>query len=304
MNVVEIKGAKSFLKAISLDNKELSGFGCDFIFRGHANAEWEAVPSAFRSSSKLISESMLKPIGSRTNREQIEAEFFTLSTFINELNKNGFHVPSEEILNMDANIHGFVSFLTQIGRGELVWPPKIYHSTIAIAQHYGISTRFLDFSYDPYVALYFAVKGVLEGGKSDYIAVYAINIFNSKLTDYDFTVNHEKDGLYKKNHKNRIYQVVKAPSSFNHNLRNQKGLFLAFVEKSFYANDTFEPFSIEQYIENWDYGAKGLKFITKSCNAEELMRLLLNRFYSASTMFPSIEGCVNGMYERHVQLYK
>jgi hypothetical protein len=299
METIEIKGAKSFFNAISLDNEKLNGFLKKSIFRGHSDANWLAIPSAFRPNKLLLSENTLRPLGKRTNREQIEAEFYTLLLFIDELNQNGFHIPNEDILNIDTNRELFVDFLNKIGRGELVWPPKNYHSIISIAQHNGIPTRFLDFTYDPYVALYFAAKGVLDGCESEYISIYAINIYQTEVRGYDFIENFDRDGLYHKRPENRLYQMIKSPSSYNHNLRNQKGLFLSFVEKSFYSNDKFAPYSIEEYMIDSKSRNGGYKFVTKARNAPEIMRLLHNRFYSASTIFPSIEGCAKSIYEKN-----
>ncbi|EGR0922563.1 FRG domain-containing protein [Vibrio parahaemolyticus] len=298
MEVIEIKSAKGLLEVISLDNKKLNGFCIKSIFRGHADSNWLAIPSAFREEGDLLSDRELAPIGVRTNREQIEAEFHTLSLFIEELNLNGFHVPNEDVLRLDTNTTQFFNFLNQIGRGESVWPPKNYHTLISIAQHYGMPTRFLDFTYDPYVAIYFAAQGVLKGCDSEYMSIYAVDIHSANIRDYDFEMNYERDGLYEHRPENRIYQLVKSPSSFNNNLKSQRGLFLAAVEKSFYSNDYFDAYSLEDYLQA-DKNSKGVyKYIIESKHAEEIMELLHNRFYSASTLFPSIEGCVKGLYEK------
>ncbi|HCE2075710.1 TPA: FRG domain-containing protein [Vibrio parahaemolyticus] len=298
MEIIEIKNAKELLETICLDNQKLNGFCKKSIFRGHADSNWLAIPSAFRANSRLLSDRELAPIGERTNREQIEAEFHTLSLFVEELNLNGFHVPNEDVLSLDTHALQFLSFLNEIGRGESVWPPKSYHSIISIAQHYGMPTRFLDFTYDPYVAIYFAALGVLKGCNSDYMSIYAIDIHSTNIRDYDFETNYERDGLYKHRPENRIYQLVKSPSSFNNNLRSQKGMFLAAVEKSFYSNDCFEAYSLEDYLQS-DISTVGkYKYVIESKYAAEIIELLHNRFYSASTLFPSIEGCVQGMYEK------
>jgi hypothetical protein len=42
------------------------------------------------------------------------------------------------------------------------WPPSDLWSVMAIAQHHGIPTRLLDWSWDPYVAAYFAAEGVMR----------------------------------------------------------------------------------------------------------------------------------------------
>ncbi len=111
MEVIEIKSAKELLEVISLDNKKLNGFCTKSIFRGHADSSWLAIPSAFREEGDLLSDRELAPIGVRTNREQIEAEFHTLSLFIEELNLNGFHVPNEDVLRLDTNTTQFFNFI-------------------------------------------------------------------------------------------------------------------------------------------------------------------------------------------------
>lgn len=76
-------------------------------------------------------------------------------------------------------------------------------------------------------------------------------------------------------------------------------MFLASVEKTFYSNDPFEPYSLDDYLGEFGDQYGSYKFIIKSQYAEELMRLLQNRFYSASSIFPSIEGCVQSVYEKN-----
>lgn len=52
---------------------------------------------------------------------------------------------------------------------------------IAIAQHFGLPTRVLDWSCSPYLATFFAVSGAIKGGASISRAVYFLN--RKELTD-------------------------------------------------------------------------------------------------------------------------
>lgn len=42
------------------------------------------------------------------------------------------------------------------------WPNEKFREVISLAQHYGLPTRFLDWSYDYKSALYFALKDIVE----------------------------------------------------------------------------------------------------------------------------------------------
>ena len=301
MERIRYRTAKKLFSDLSL-NSELSNEG--FIYRGQANAEWALIPSAFREDkSHLLRFTFLNSLGERTNREQVEAEFYTILDFIKELNLNGFHVPNEDILNLESCAMKYIEYDAKIGRGEYIWPAKEWHSVVALAQHFGIPTRFLDFTYDPYVAMYFAVKDVLENKEkylnSEDIAIYAIN--SSSMKELSFTDNfgiQEYGFLDKSKENRRLYQIIKAPASFNQNLRNQRGMFLGFFEKNFKKNMKFEPFSVEEYLEEVK-ASKSYKLVIRKKHASELLELLHSRFYSASTMFPGIEGCVKSIYERN-----
>ena len=238
-----------------------------------------------------------KPIDSpeRKYRDQVEAEFVTLLKFCKELNINGLHVPNEELLNLESCVTTYNEFITKIGRSEIEWPPKEYTSVIAIAQHYGIPTRFTDWSYDPSVAAFFAAKDASPGEAKEAISVYAVNLFESGLRGRATPFCFGQNELMRK--KERWYQVVNAPSEHNGNLRAQRGLFIGYFEKNFQANDFFKPYSLDEYVT----GLKGYlpmkKFILPMGEVNDLSRILNVRHYNSSTMFPGIEGCVRKIYE-------
>lgn len=95
---------------------------------------------------------------------------------------------------------------------------------ISLAQHYGLPTKALDWSYDYKVSLYFAVKDILVNSKSNDGVLWALN--------YKLVENHESN-----DDKYQVNLIIHRPEyNTNPNLNAQKGLF------------TY----LERYVENYD----------------------------------------------------
>ena len=126
------------------------------------------------------------------NLEYYEYEDFTEKKFYIEVNKNGnpisdkninYHVAKNEIQNKKESyiLQKFLNYADKCGlkvntnniTRESIHPPSQirseleeilydFNEIISLAQHYGLPTQALDWSYDYKVSLYFAVKDVLS----------------------------------------------------------------------------------------------------------------------------------------------
>lgn len=117
---------------------------CPWVFRGQANAEW-AVKNSFDRS---------------LNRIEITPAYYRIRDV-------------EQELLCEENDY-FVGFTTQVNKLPDSIRPKKKTSLgwFALMQHYRVPTRLIDFTRNPFFALYFAV----EDGNTDY-SIWMINAF-------------------------------------------------------------------------------------------------------------------------------
>ena len=226
--------AGTFLDALSPRREEWQTWGARWGFRGQADS-WPLIPSLCRiSREKLPNVEEADLLEYRDYPRELYAfvEQKTLATFLEIVDRAGLLVPHDApyIHNNELSRNWFGSIADSMKRGspdEGPWPPEQLLAALGLAQHFGVPTRLIDWSWKPYVAAYFAV---LEAAASaveeprrkwtnDYVEVWAFNttilrlLWNERLPDAD-----DRD-------RRPTMDLIHAPQATNPNLAAQAGFF-------------------------------------------------------------------------------
>ncbi|WP_429182647.1 FRG domain-containing protein [Aeromonas rivipollensis] len=188
----------------------------NFIFRGHGNITHKLIPSVLRRDEITIDK--IQAMSARISitetdlfleSKQIQAEIAILRQFYKISNRNGLFTPPTERWFKD-DIHLVTNQFAIENRSEdEEWPPKELLELGALAQHYGIPTRLMDWSHDPMAACFFACTSDVESAND--LCVWAMNAHWITLLKKSGKVN--KINFFTPNYQN------------NENVTAQKGLF-------------------------------------------------------------------------------
>ncbi|MDA3886868.1 MAG: FRG domain-containing protein [Candidatus Delongbacteria bacterium] len=272
---------QNFMRLIEYLNKN---FKDTYYFRGQSDATWELKSSYLRLAEKHIK---VHPYMSIKN--QIEfGKWYLLDELVGRL-----HLLTNEISEEDDCF-----------------------SKLSFLQHFGAHTHIIDFTFSPFVALYFSLSEEVKTKRS---AIYALKAENftdineiivektdkkiKKLdpkkykrhlpqeyykNDYSTIINFHNDHF--RDNKKEILEIYR-PRKSNTRIQIQQGLFMIPTN----AMTNVESLINNVYFKNDDVNALKITYPREWC--KDIYEYLNKHNINAETLFPGLEGYIRAIKE-------
>lgn len=282
---------EEFLESLDNRNPVWGDHPNFWVFRGHSDDKYELVPAALRKTPEAEIGYSFTPKKGRlqTNQEQIDAEFQRIHEFYWSIDKQGVMIPGESnLLRTPAGWEKFEGNIQKEG-----WPIGDLLPLLAIAQHYGIHTRLLDWSDRPLVAAFFSAKGAAEDPKGEFLSVWALNL--DWIINEAFPVGSDPMPVY----------VVTAPRATNPNLHAQGGIFTTWQLKKEDFNKSTKAEPVDVTVKNkWTAMQASLTVMVHVTlpvpESKKLLRLLNREHINSATIYPGYQGIANSLKEKEL----
>lgn len=241
------------------------------IFRGQGSDQFKLTPSICRRGKGSFAHGSPRKAFSHNYKAQIQYELMVLRQFLLGCDRAGLTVPgySEQTKASITNTPNiYIS-------AHNPWPQPQMYEMLAVAQHYDVPTRLLDWTERSFVACYFAAASANFVVKShlDRIAIWALDTSHSK---------HWK-----------TVKIIRTPGGTSKNQAAQSGLFTTHITDSQRLTEIYQPEALEEVDEI--YGESGtqdtlIKMTLPVTQAPALLELCSKLGVDASTLFPGHSG--------------
>jgi hypothetical protein len=304
--------AVEFVDSISLRGPHFSKYhpNAHLIFRGHGKDSYVLLPTALRPECKPRMLRMYRRTGREANdmkflAGQLYVEGVLLLDFLGEADKQGLPLPGDEgvfrrnLFQTFDTLDRHSAAPKRAERIEINWPTPSLIPLMALAQHHGLPTRLLDWTYSPYVAAYFAALDAARLAESEgYLAVWALDVYGSVQLSRSLSL-----------HSPEIPGVVSAPRASNPNLYAQSGLFTLQGVGKMRGDEVTINTPIDQVIRQLPSDPRRYPspvmyhFTVPASEAKKILWLLAKEGVTTARLFPGYGGIIRSLEEEALWEY-
>jgi hypothetical protein len=295
---VDCSSAQEFLDALSPLGSYFREVGLSepWLFRGQGQ-DVPLIPSAFRTDEKSDKLTTLTKRDLRKFEERVLAERDVLIRFFNIADKRGLILPddSQQLRAKLATLMSDWGDIPPSDWGERLERATMALSIMALAQHYGIPTRLLDWTRQALSAAFFAAEDALKHDEYDSASRLVVWAFYFPQLGRRTELQQLTDPVL----------VVTAPSATNPNLKAQQGVFtLLHPHYTKEAEGQYLPFEqvLAGLAEEADpkhsdadkliVGCRLQKFTLHVSEAKALLHLLAKLDITSSSIYPGYGSIV------------
>jgi hypothetical protein len=243
-----------------------------FIFRGQPSDEYKLTPSVCRRGVGSFAYGSPRRMFDASTAGQVAFELEILRRFLNGCDRSGLNVPgyTEQLSGTLADGWG------SLQSPHIPWPPTQLYEIMAVAQHYDVPTRLLDWTERSFVACYFAASSAnleIDSREMPRLAIWALD------TTYAM---HWK-----------TVKVIRTPGGTSKNQAAQSGLFTTHEVKGYNPSDLYQLEALEDVEEIYAVKGSHTPLVKMTLPIEEapvLLDLCSRLGVDGSTLFPGFHG--------------
>jgi len=162
--------------------------------------------------------------------------------------------------------------------------PKDDFDWVVLAQHYGLPTRLLDWTYNPLSALWFSINMVRSEGCRENVSKASIWVFRPSLQDYQKQQNYDGN-IYE-----LVDNIVYRPRNLTSRIINQSSIF------------TIHNINNNIPLEDDDsFKGKLIQYVINNRNEDQILEELHVMNINESTIYPDLQGLCKHLKWRYFE---